>query len=56
MAKNGSIGKGREGAVDNRSQFYNPHTNLWQKRDSNTGLIMDVKTSKGTFKGVRREK
>jgi len=56
MAKNGPIGKGREGAVDNRSQVYNPNNNLWVKRDSSTGKFMDTKTSGGTFKGVRKEK
>lgn len=56
MAKNGSSGKGREGAVDNRSQTFNPTTNLWTKRDSSTGKFMDTKTSGGKFKGVRTEK
>lgn len=56
MAKNGICGKGREGAVDNRSQAYNPVNQLWVKRDSETGRFMDVKTSGGTFKGVRKEK
>lgn len=56
MAKNGSIGKGREGSVDNRSQTYNPNNNLWVKRNSDTGKFMDTKTSSGPFKGVRKEK
>lgn len=56
MAKNGPRGGGREGAVDDRSQFQNPNTNLWQKRDTNTGQWIDVKTSGGKFKGVRKEK
>lgn len=56
MAKNGPKGGGREGAVDRRSQFFNPNTDLWQKRDVDTGRWMDVKTSGGTFKGVRKEK
>jgi hypothetical protein len=56
MAKNGSIGKGREGSVDNRSQSFNPSNNLWIKRDTETGRFMDVKTSGGKFKGVRTEK
>ncbi len=55
MAKNGSIGGGREGMVDKRSQFFNPITELWQKRDRETGRWMDNKTSGGRFKGVRRE-
>ena len=55
MAKNGPIGKGREGMVDKRSQLFNPNTGLWQKRDLETGQWMDVKTSGGRFKGIRRE-
>lgn len=56
MAKNGQKGGGREGAVDKRSQFLNPNTELWQKRDADTGRWIDVKTTGGTFKGVRKEK
>ena len=56
MAKNGPIGKGREGAVDNRSQVYNPNNDLWIKRNADTGKFMDVKTTSGPFKGVRKEK
>ena len=56
MAKNGPIGKGREGAVDNHSQTYNPNNNLWVKRDTDTGKFMDAKTTGGPFKGVRKEK
>lgn len=52
MAKN----KGRTGAVDKRSQLKNPKTNLWQKRHKKTGRFMDVKTTKGKFRGVKREK
>ncbi|NSW92784.1 MAG: hypothetical protein HPY74_19450 [Firmicutes bacterium] len=47
----------RHGAVDNRSQVHNPKTDLWIKRDSDTGRFMDVKTSPNDpFKGVRKEK
>lgn len=57
MAKNGKSGDGhRVGAVKNRTQFENPKTGLMQKRDSDTGQIMDVKTSGGKFKGVTKEK
>lgn len=56
MAKNGPKGGGREGMVDNRSQTYNPKTNLWVKRDRETGQFMDDKTSGGKFKGVRIER
>jgi hypothetical protein len=56
MAKNGARGKGRIGAVRNRSQSRNRSTKLWTKRDSTTGQFMDVKTSGGRFKGVSRER
>ena len=56
MAKNGPKGGGREGAVDKRSQVYNPTTDLWVKRNTETGQFMDDKTSGGKFKGVRAEK
>lgn len=56
MAKNGPKGGGREGAVDERSQYKNVNTGLWQKRDINTGQWIDVKTTGGAFKGVRKEK
>lgn len=56
MAKNGKTGDGhRNGAVDNRSQVLNTKTNLFVKRDTATGKFMDVKTSGGKFKGVRKE-
>ena len=54
MAKN--TGKGyRKGAVDNRSQAYNPVTNQWVKRNDDTGKFMDVKQDGTPFKGVRKE-
>lgn len=58
MAVNRPIGdNARIGAVKNRSQVYNPKTDTWVKRDSDTGRFMDVKTSNNTpFKGVRKEK
>lgn len=55
MAKNGAIGKGRHGAVKQRTQTYNPKTGLYAKRDTKTGLFMDVKTSGGKFKGLTTE-
>lgn len=56
MAKNRPYGDGhRRGAVSRRSQFELP-SGLWAKRDTQTGRIMDVKTTGGPFKGVRREK
>jgi hypothetical protein len=58
MATNKPAGDGhRNGAVKGRSQTFNPTTNTWIKRDTNTGRFMDMKTSSNTpFKGVRKEK
>lgn len=57
MAKNAPIGNNaRIGAVKNRSQVLNTKTNLFVKRDSETGKFMDVKTSGGKFKGIKNEK
>lgn len=58
MATNPPSGDGhRNGAVKGRSQTYNPKTDSWVKRDTETGRFMDVKTSDNTpFKGVRKEK
>ena len=43
-------------AVRGRSQVHNPKTDLWTKRDAETGRFMDVKTSsKKPYKGVRKE-
>lgn len=46
----------RKGAVKQRSQVLNPKTKLYVKRDTETGKFMDVKTTGGKFKGVRKEK
>jgi hypothetical protein len=56
MATNPPKGPGRVGAVKARSQFQNERTGLAVKRDTNSGRIMDNKTSGGKFKGVRAEK
>jgi hypothetical protein len=57
MAKNPPTGdNARKGAVKQRSQVLNSKTNHYVKRDTETGKFMDVKTSGGKFKGVRREK
>lgn len=57
MAKNAPAGdNSRKGAVKGRSQVLNPKTNLYLKRDAETGRFMDVKTTGGKFKGVRKEK
>lgn len=45
----------RRGAVCDRSQTYNPKTEQWVKRDSDTGRFMDVKQDGAPFKGVRKE-
>ncbi len=54
MAKN--TGKGsRKGSIKDRTQFETPSGNH-AKRDTETGQIMDVKTSDDTkFKGVAEE-
>ena len=57
MASNKPVGdNSRKGAVKKRSQKENPRTSLMTKRDKETGEFMDVKTTGGKFKGVRREK
>lgn len=57
MATNPPSGDGhRNGAVKGRSQTFNPVTKQWVKRDSETGLFMDVKKDGTPFKGVRKEK
>lgn len=57
MARNGKVGDGhRNGAVRDRSQTYNPKTETWVKRDSDTGKFMDVKSDGKPFKGVTKEK
>ena len=57
MATNPPIGDGhRIGAVKKRSQVHNPKTNLWIKRNSDTGQFMDNKMDGKPFKGVRKEK
>ncbi|WP_166507400.1 hypothetical protein [Nostoc sp. 106C] len=54
MAKNTSHGY-RWGAVDKRSQTYNPKTEQWVKRNVETGQFMDVKQDGKPFKGVTKE-
>jgi len=57
MAKNHPTGdNARKGAVKDRSQTYNPNTEQWVKRDTETGKFMDVKQDGNPFKGVRKEK
>ncbi len=57
MATNPPSGDGhRNGAVKGRSQVQNPKTGLYTKRNTENGRFMDVKTTGGKFKGVRKEK
>lgn len=57
MAVNKPYGdKHRIGMIKDRTQLVNPKTGLYIKRDSNTGRFMNVKTTGGKFKGVKREK
>lgn len=55
MAKNGPKGKGRKGAIKNRTQLKNSKTKLYTKRNEK-GQFMDVKSDGKPFKGVRKEK
>ena len=56
MAKNTPSGDGhRKGAVRKRSQTYNPKTEKWVKRDTQTGRFIDQKSDGEPFKGVRKE-
>ena len=57
MATNPPTGDGhRNGMVRDRSQVYNPKTETWTKRDTETGRFMDQKANGTPFKGVRKEK
>jgi len=57
MAKNPPPGDNhRVGAVRERSQVFNPHTDRWVKRDTETGRFLDQKADNDRFKGVRKEK
>lgn len=46
----------RNGQVRDRSQTFNPRTEQYVKRDTDTGRFMDVKSDGNPFKGVRKEK
>jgi len=46
----------RHGAVRDRSQTYNPHSDRWVKRDGETGKFINQKSDEKPFKGVRKEK
>lgn len=55
MAKNTGDGF-RKGEIRDRSQFLNPVTDQWTKRDAGTGEFISAKEDGEPFKGVRREK
>ena len=46
----------RKGSVRERSQVYNPKTEQWVKRDTNTGQWNDVNQNGKPHKGVSKEK
>lgn len=46
----------RQGHVKNRSQVYNPKTDSWVKKDTETGKFIEQKTSDNkSFMGARKE-
>jgi len=58
MAINKPPGDGQiKGQVTGRSQTYNPKTDRYVKRDTDSGKFMDQKSERDSpFKGVRKEK
>jgi hypothetical protein len=57
MATNPPTGDNhRNEAVTGRSQTYNPHTESYVKRNTDTGRFLDQKSDNKPFKGVRKEK
>ena len=54
MAKNTNNGCSRKGAVKERSQVFNPKTEQYVKRDTNTGQFISASNNK--YKGVKEEK
>lgn len=54
MAKN-TGNNYRKGSVSDRSQTFNPKTETWVKRDTNSGRFMDQKANGTPFKGVAKE-
>ncbi|MDR0477105.1 MAG: hypothetical protein LBH14_04110 [Desulfobulbaceae bacterium] len=55
MAKNTGEGY-RKGAINDRTQMHNPKTDLYVKRDTETGRFMEQKSGGGPFKGIAKEK
>jgi hypothetical protein len=56
MATNPPKDNSRKGAVKQRSQVLNSKTGLYVKRNASNGQFIEVKTTGGKFKGVRKEK
>ncbi len=57
MATNPPKGDGhRNGAVKERSQVRNPVTEVWTKRNTETGRFLDGKSDGKPFKGVTKER
>ena len=57
MATNPPNGDGhRNGAVKERSQVRNPVTDVWTKRNTETGRFLDGKSDGKPFKGVTKER
>lgn len=54
MSDNPPIGEEHRGQsnVRKRSQVYNPKTGRWEKRDTETGKVLDVRADKKPFKNV----
>jgi hypothetical protein len=55
MATNGAKGKGRHGAIRNRTQTQTG-SGHYVKRNAKTGQFMNVKSDGKPFKGVTKEK
>jgi hypothetical protein len=56
MAKNGKTNdRHLEDTIKQRSQTFNPSTERWVKRDTETGRFMGQKSDNKPFKGVREE-
>lgn len=56
MATNGEKGNGRDGFINDRSQFKNSETGKWVKRNTKTGQFMGEKDDGKPWKDVRKEK
>ena len=52
MGRNTGNG-GRLGTVKNRTQTFNPNTNMYVKRDSETGRFLSCKET--PYKSIRKE-